>query len=36
MLPKNNNGHYVTREFTSEFENGECWGYNRFFKIENL
>ena len=26
----------MAREFASEFENGECWGYNRFFKIENL
>ncbi|CAG9318305.1 TRIM37_2 [Blepharisma stoltei] len=26
----------VVREFTSEFESGECWGYNRFFKIELL
>jgi len=26
----------VTREFTSDFEVGECWGYNRFFRIDNL
>jgi tripartite motif-containing protein 37 len=24
------------REFSSEFDTGECWGYNKFFKIENL
>jgi hypothetical protein len=24
------------RENTSEFSFGDCWGYNRFFKIENL
>jgi len=24
------------REFSSDFQNGECWGYNRFYKIENL
>lgn len=23
----------VLREFTSDFEIGECWGYNRFFKL---
>ena len=26
----------ISREFASDFENGECWGYNRFFKIELL
>jgi len=26
----------VTREFASDFEVGECWGYNRFFRIDNL
>ena len=26
----------VIREFASDFETGECWGYNRFFKIEFL
>ncbi|CAG9333493.1 unnamed protein product [Blepharisma stoltei] len=26
----------VARENTSEFEPGECWGYNRFFKIQLL
>jgi hypothetical protein len=25
-----------SREFSSDFSNGECWGYNRFYKIENL
>lgn len=24
------------REFQSEFETGECWGYNRFYRIELL
>ena len=24
----------VSREYTSEFEVGECWGYNRFYKSE--
>lgn len=27
---------YIVREFSSDFETGECWGYNRFFKIELL
>lgn len=26
----------VRREFSSEFEVGECWGYNRFYKIDLL
>lgn len=26
----------VLREFTSDFEIGECWGYNRFFKLDLL
>jgi tripartite motif-containing protein 37 len=26
----------TSREFSSEFETGECWGYNRFFKIDLL
>jgi tripartite motif-containing protein 37 len=26
----------VLREFQSDFEVGECWGYNRFYRIESL
>eukprot|EP00358_Blepharisma_japonicum_P003065 CAMPEP_0202952750 /NCGR_PEP_ID=MMETSP1395-20130829/40752_1 /ASSEMBLY_ACC=CAM_ASM_000871 /TAXON_ID=5961 /ORGANISM="Blepharisma japonicum, Strain Stock R1072" /LENGTH=284 /DNA_ID=CAMNT_0049664013 /DNA_START=400 /DNA_END=1254 /DNA_ORIENTATION=- len=26
----------VVREFASDFESGECWGYNKFFKIDLL
>jgi len=26
----------VLREFASEFEVGECWGYNRFFRLDLL
>mmetsp|Transcript_41801 Transcript_41801/g.63865 ORF Transcript_41801/g.63865 Transcript_41801/m.63865 type:complete len:88 (+) Transcript_41801:2547-2810(+) len=26
----------VVREFASEFEVGECWGYNRFYRIDLL
>jgi len=26
----------LLREFTSEFNTEECWGYNRFYKLENL
>jgi tripartite motif-containing protein 37 len=26
----------IIREFASEFEVGECWGYNRFFLLEAL
>ena len=30
------NGARVVREFSSEFEGGEGWGYNRFFRIDLL
>ena len=36
MLSLQDNKTFVAREFASEFENGECWGYNRFYKIDNL
>lgn len=26
----------VLREFASDFETGECWGYNRFYHLEQL
>jgi tripartite motif-containing protein 37 len=26
----------IVREFASDFEIGECWGYNRFFRIDLL
>lgn len=26
----------IIREFASEFEVGECWGYNRFFRLDML
>jgi tripartite motif-containing protein 37 len=26
----------VVREFASDFESGECWGYNRFYRIDLL
>lgn len=26
----------MTREFISEFNTEECWGYNRFYKLDNL
>ena len=26
----------IVRDFVSEFEPGECWGYNRFYKIDDL
>jgi len=36
MLNVKNPDICVIREFASDFEAGECWGYNRFFKIEFL
>lgn len=26
----------IQREFVSDFEVGECWGYNRFFRLDLL
>jgi len=26
----------MVREFASDFEIGECWGYNRFFRLDLL
>jgi tripartite motif-containing protein 37 len=26
----------VSREYCSDFEIGECWGYNRFYRIEGI
>ena len=26
----------IIREFASDFEVGECWGYNRFFRSDLL
>ena len=26
----------MMREFASDFEIGECWGYNRFFRLDLL
>lgn len=26
----------IQREFVSDFEVGECWGYNRFFRLDQL
>jgi hypothetical protein len=26
----------IQREFVSDFEIGECWGYNRFFRLDLL
>jgi tripartite motif-containing protein 37 len=36
MINQRNPIDKVTREFASDFESGECWGYNRFFKIDLL
>eukprot|EP01017_Pseudomicrothorax_dubius_P013644 TRINITY_DN1608_c0_g1_i16.p1 TRINITY_DN1608_c0_g1~~TRINITY_DN1608_c0_g1_i16.p1 ORF type:complete len:523 (-),score=83.52 TRINITY_DN1608_c0_g1_i16:1073-2641(-) len=36
LINQKNSNVLVMREFASEFESGECWGYNRFFKIDLL
>ena len=36
MINQKNPSVVILREFASEFENGECWGYNRFYKIDLL
>lgn len=30
------NSKNIVREFASDFEVGECWGYNRFFRLDLL
>ena len=27
---------FLLREFQSEFNQEECWGYNRFYKLDHL
>ena len=34
--PLGNTNKNVVREFASDFEVGECWGYNRFFRLDLL
>lgn len=36
MHKKNNEKANVVKEYTSDFENGICWGYNRFCKISDI
>lgn len=36
MIGHGDSNRKVTREFQSEFEVGECWGYNRFYRIDLL
>lgn len=36
MISHRNRHTKVTREYQSEFEVGECWGYNRFYRIDQL
>jgi len=36
MINHRNHSQMVVREFASDFEEGECWGYNRFFQIDSL
>jgi len=36
MINHRNQGAQVVREFASDFEVGECWGYNRFYRIDLL
>lgn len=32
----NDSSKNIIREFASDFEVGECWGYNRFFRLDLL
>lgn len=36
MLNHKDPQNQIVREFSSDFEVGECWGYNRFYRIELL
>ena len=29
-------GDHLEKEYNSDFDNGVCWGYNRFYRIEDL
>ena len=29
-------GENLEKEYTSDFENSVCWGYNRFYRLEDL
>ena len=36
LINQRNSADTVFRLYQSEFEVGECWGYNRFYKIDSL
>lgn len=36
MLNHRDSSVQIVREFSSDFEVGECWGYNRFYRIDLL
>ncbi|GAB0094626.1 E3 ubiquitin-protein ligase TRIM37-like [Sergentomyia squamirostris] len=36
MLHETNASKEISREFVSDFEIGECWGYNRFYRLDLL
>jgi len=36
MINQRDNNIVYKRESTSEFETGECWGYNKFFRLDML
>lgn len=36
MVHKTDTNKNIVREFSSEFEVEECWGYNRFYRLDLL
>ena len=36
MLHPTDPSQNVSREYSSDFEIGECWGYNRFYRIQGI
>jgi tripartite motif-containing protein 37 len=36
MIHPDDKEQVVSREYSSDFEIGECWGYNRFYRIEGI
>lgn len=36
MINQLNPNQIMRREFASEFEPGECWGYNKYCRIDEL
>lgn len=36
MIHPTDKDQIISREYSSDFEIGECWGYNRFYRIDGI